>query len=130
MIDEADLIGVFLLLNPPYILNFLKYTARYMSDEDLGRVLGGFWNRIEQISLDTSVTGQNIISWYKRADKKTLMDEEERAVFNSLPDEVTIYRGVTSHNRRKKKPFRGVLTRRLPSGLLNDFPPEPGKSGS
>lgn len=121
LIDEADLIGVFLLLNPPYILNFLKYTARYMSDEDLGRVLGGFWNRIEQISLDTSVTGQNIISWYKRADKKTLMDEEERAVFNSLPDEVTIYRGVTSHNRRKKKAFSWSVDKKIAEWFAKRF---------
>lgn len=121
LIDKADLIRVFLLMNPPYILNFLKYTARYMSDEDLGRVLGGFWNNIEQISLDTSVTGQDIISWYKRADNKTLMDDEDRAVFNSLPDEVTIYRGVTSHNRRKTKAFSWSIDKQVAEWFAKRF---------
>lgn len=121
MIDEADLVGLFLLLNPAYILNFLKFTARYMSNEDLGRVLGGFWNRIEQISLDKSVTGRNIISWYKRADRKTLMDDEDRAFFNSLPDEVTVYRGVTSHNRRKTKAFSWSVDKQVAEWFAKRF---------
>lgn len=104
-IDKCDLMELFFLFNIPYILNFLKFAAKYLSDEDLGRVLGDLWQSIEQISLDDSVTGRQIVSWFRRADKKTLMNDEEREVIAALPDMVTIYRGVTSHNRRKKKAF-------------------------
>lgn len=104
-IDKSELIGIFLLINKPYILNFLKYTVTYLSDEDLGLVLGNFWQLIEQISLDDSVTGKEIVSWFRRANKKVLMNDEERAFIDALPDTVTIYRGVTSYNRKKKKAF-------------------------
>lgn len=121
LIDDADLVGIFLLLNPPYILNFLKFTACYMSNEDLGTILGGFWSRIEQISLDKSVTGREIISWYRRADNKTLMDEEDRVFFDSLPEEVTVYRGVTKHNRRKTKAFSWSVDKRIAEWFAKRF---------
>ncbi len=120
-IAEADLIDLFLLLNPPYILNFLKYTAKYMTSEDLGRVLGDFWQTVEQISLDTSFTPQEAIRWFRRADKKQLMKEESLAVYNSLPDMVTIYRGVTSHNKRKKKAFSWSIDRDIAVWFANRF---------
>ena len=40
---------------------------------------------------------------FKRADKETLMDANEVAFLNSLPDTVTLYRGVTKINHTRYK---------------------------
>lgn len=120
-IKKATILRLFSLLNPPYILNFLKFAAKDMSKEDLGEVLRGFWQSIEQISLDKSVTGREIVSWFKRADKDTLMDEEDFQFFNDLPEMVTVYRGVTSYNRKKKKAFSWSVDREIAEWFANRF---------
>lgn len=43
-IDQADsAYQVFLLLNKPYMLTFLKYTAPSLSERDLGQILANAW---------------------------------------------------------------------------------------
>ena len=37
------------------------------------------------------------------------MNEEELLVYESLPEEVTVYRGVTSYNRKKEKALSWTL---------------------
>ena len=110
-IDGAGLHDLFMMMNKPYILNFIKFIEPYLSDADLGDVLGSCWTRIEQISLDDSITGQDVVEWFTRADKSKLMDEEDRASFDALPDMVTVYRGVTSHNKKQKKAFSWSTSR-------------------
>ena len=120
-INKSDLVRLFMLLHKPYILNFLKFAEPHMSAADLGTVLGAFWTHIEQISLDDSVTGQEIVRMFKRASKDTLMDEDARAIYDSLPDEVTIYRGVTSHNRHKKQAFSWTTDKDVAKRFANRF---------
>lgn len=120
-IEKCNLLHLFMMMNPPYILNFLKFSAEYMNSEDLGKILGEFWVMIEQISLDDSITGKDIVAWFKRADKKTLMDEEEREVFANLPEEVTIYRGVTDHNKSRKKAFSWSTDRKVAEWFADRF---------
>lgn len=104
-IEESDLRGICLMLNKPYILTFISYIDSMLSDEELGMILGTFWTAIENITGDSNVNGMEIVKWFKRADKKSLMNEEELLVYESLPEEVTVYRGVTSYNRKKRKGF-------------------------
>lgn len=120
-IEKCDLLHLFMMMNPPYILNFLKFSAQYMSDADLGYILGEFWMQIEQISLDDSVTGREIISWFSRADKEKLMNEEEREIIANLPDKVTVYRGVTSHNKSRKKAFSWSTDRKVAEWFADRF---------
>lgn len=108
-IDESDLTGICLMLNKPYILTFISYIESMLSDEELGVILGTFWTAIENITGDSNVNGMEIVKWFKRADKKSLMNEEELLVYESLPEEVTVYRGVTSYNRKKEKALSWTL---------------------
>ena len=121
IIEQRDLLGIFFLLNKPYILNFLKHTEPYMSNEDLGKVLTEFWQFIEQISLDKSVSGRKIVSWFSRIDKNAFMNEEEKAFFDTIPDMVTVYRGVTSYNKRKKKALSWSTKRSVAEWFANRF---------
>lgn len=118
---KSDLLHLFMLMNPPYILNFLAFVEDYLSDADLGYVLGNFWTQIEQISLDDSVTGKQIVEWFTRADKKFLMDEAERKCYEELPDMVTIYRGVTDYNKSRKKAFSWSTERKVAEWFAGRF---------
>lgn len=120
-IDRADLLHIFMMMNKPYILNFIKFIEPYLNDSDLGYVLGSWWMMIEQISLDDSITGQDIVEWFTRADKDKLMDEDDRACYNALPEMVTVYRGVTSYNKSRKKAFSWSTSRKTAEWFANRF---------
>lgn len=120
-IENANLVEVFMMLNRPYILNFLKFVESYLTDEDLGVVLGSFWTLIEQISLDDSVTGKDLTKWFKRATKDKLMDGDELKKFYSFPEMITVYRGVTSHNKKKKKAFSWTTDKNIAVWFANRF---------
>ena len=128
-IEESDLRGICLMLNKPYILTFISYIESMLSDEELGMILGTFWTAIENITGDNNVNGMEIVKWFKRADKKSLMNEEELLVYESLPEEVTVYRGVTSYNRKKKRRYHGLWTMKKRFGLQTGFQLVRGKSG-
>lgn len=121
LIDKSTLYEIFMMMNTPYILNFLKFVANDMSDEDLGMILGDFWQNIEYISVDNSVTSKQLMALFKRANKNTLMNEDERELFASLPEEVTVYRGVTSYNKRKKKAFSWTTDKGIARWFANRF---------
>lgn len=128
-IEESDLRGICLMLNKPYILTFISYIESMLSDEELGMILGTFWTAIENITGDSNVNGMEIVKWFKRADKKSLMNEEELLVYESLPEEVTVYRGVTSYNRKKKRLYHGLWTMKKRFGLQIGFQLVRGKFG-
>lgn len=108
-IEKASLIEILLMLNKPYILTFLKFAKGYISNKDLGECLHCSWKSIENISTDVNVSGSELVAMFKRADRDTLMDKEEAKFYESLPDTVTIYRGVTKVNRTNQKALSWTL---------------------
>lgn len=118
-IDKDNLTYILMMMNKPYILNFLEFAEQYISDEDLGTVLNNFWQHIEQISLNNS--NRMLLKLFKRADKNTLMQDEERLIFNNLPEQVTIYRGVTNYNKRNKKALSWTLDREQAEWFANRY---------
>lgn len=120
-IRGAGIVALFAMLNRPYILTFLSYIEKYLSADDMGTILGHFWQTIEQISLDANVTGEQLVRMFKGASKNTLMDEEELRIYEALPEEITVYRGVTSHNRRRKRAFSWTTDRNVAEWFANRF---------
>jgi len=120
-IDESDLDSLFAWMNRPYIMSFLKFVEKELSPDDLGMILGRYWQDVEVISLDSVVPGEQIVRMFKRASKNTLMNDKERAVYDSLPDEVTVYRGVTSYNRRAKKALSWTVDKEVAQWFANRF---------
>lgn len=120
-IDKCDLRGIFVMINKPYILNFLKFVADDMSERDLGVILNACWQSIEVISLDVSITGKELVRLFKRADKETLMGEKERSFYHSLPEQVTVYRGVTSYNKSKKEALSWTVDKNMAKWFANRF---------
>lgn len=112
---------IFQMLNPAFILTFLKWTKDSIVPEDMGRILNKYWTGIEYINTDPDVNGMTILSFFRKADSKTLMTKEEQEVICNLPEQVKIYRGVTSFNKKYKKALSWTLDRKKAEWFANRF---------
>lgn len=98
-IDSITSIGeLFLYVNKPYSMTFLKYVQHYLSPQDYAKMLAECWIREEQPNMNPSITKTELTNMFKRADKKFLMSEREYKKWQDLPEKLTIYRGVTEYN--------------------------------
>ena len=98
-IDKASKpFEIYMMVNKPYGLTFLKYAAPYLSGADFSHILANAWVRSENPNNDANVSKEKLRSMFRRAEKNALMSEEELSQFNALPETVTVYRGVTSFN--------------------------------
>ena len=77
----------------------------------MAEVLACRWQQLEYISNNAVASTHKILKWFRFADKKELMDEEEYQRFLNLPEEVTIYRGVSEYNRKYKKAVSWTLNK-------------------
>lgn len=90
---EGDLSSILVLYERPYRLDALFKYASKMSDSEYWRALGWIWT-------DTENFYENSKDWAKavtadRPGREFMMDEDDRELYNSLPDAITIYRGQT-----------------------------------
>ena len=126
-IDSAEnACQVFFLLNKPYYLTFLKFSGPVLSQEDLGQLLAHAWILEECPNQDRNVSKRELLALFHSVPPELLMDKEEYAVYQSLEDSVTVYRGVTSYNAKTSKhcPGRWTGIRRsgLPTALVRRAP--------
>ena len=95
-INKADdVVKVYIVIRKSYRLTFLKYIKPYTSKEDFSELLADAWVSSENPNGDVNVSVPELIQWFKEADKSKLMTEEDLSVYNSLPDSLTVYRGVS-----------------------------------
>ena len=114
-IDSAEnACQVFFLLNKPYYLTFLKFSAPVLSQEDLGQLLAHAWILEECPNQDRNVSKRELLALFHSVPPELLMDEEEYAVYQSLEDPVTP--GRWTGIRRSGLPT--ALVRRAPSMRL------------
>ena len=93
-IDSAENVHqIFVLLNPPYYLTFIKFTASALSEQDLGQLLCTAWTQGECPNQDCNVSKRELVAMFRSVPPESLMDEEERAAHQALEDTVTVYRG-------------------------------------
>ena len=97
------------MITKSYSLAFLKYAAPYLSLKDLSQMLADIWVRTEAPNSDPNMSQNRLLVLFRKADPKYLMSEEEYEVFQNLPDTVTVYRGVTSHNAGNVKVLSWTL---------------------
>ena len=102
LIDMAETIfQIYILINTPWSLFFINLVEPYLSAEDFAALLKDAFMGMEQPNMDSNISTTQIKNYFKKCDKNALMEEEELEVYNSLPDIVTVYRGVTSYNNKK-----------------------------
>lgn len=121
-IDQADSAHeIFLLLNKPYMLTFLKRTAPFLSEPDLGRILADVWTMNEMPNMDPNVSKRELTALFRSVSPEYLMDEEERAAYQALEDTVTVYRGVTSYNAKNVWALSWTLDRETAEWFAHRF---------
>lgn len=95
VIDESDLSNIYALINSPWKLTWLKFVKPYLSGADFAEYLQLSWTMQENPNMDNNVSTATAIKWFKSADKKALMEPEDYEYWQNLPEEVTLYRGVS-----------------------------------
>lgn len=116
--DAADSVLAFLeLINEPYWFMFLEQTYERMSIDDMTDVLSKVWNAREYNADIHGRDKKEIKNIFATCNKERFMSEEERKVFEELPDEITVYRGLNNTNTRLVRAFSWTLDQKIVSGL-------------
>lgn len=96
VIDRCDkVIKIYMMFGQSWRLTFLKYAKDYINDKTFTELFADAWVQSENPNMDNNVTLKELISWFKRAKKDVLMETDDYAVWEALPDEFTVYRGVS-----------------------------------
>lgn len=89
---RKNVYSVFSLIRPAYRLTFFKHINQYLSNKDFAEILALCWSA----HGGTEIPEAELEAWFKKADKNFLMSKREQKIFNELPEQVTVYRGVRS----------------------------------
>ena len=82
------------MINTPWNLTWLDFVKEYLSEKDFAVFLGYAWVSQENPNMDVNVDNGEAIKWFKKVNKKHLMNKEDYEYWKSLPEKVTLYRGV------------------------------------
>jgi hypothetical protein len=91
---------LYCLWGTPWKMTFIKYCGEHLSVQDFSEFLADAWTSEDNPNMDLNVSIKESIKYFRKASKKYLMDKEEYAYYESLPEEITVYRGV---GRRRAK---------------------------
>ena len=96
LIDGAkDIISIYIYVRNPYKLLWFDLVNNYLSEKDFAHYIEDCWISEENPNQDVNVTKKQSLSWFKQATKTLLMNEEDYAHWQNLPNEVHIWRGVS-----------------------------------
>lgn len=101
-INEAkEVFEIYAIIRKSYKLTFMKYARNYLSVDDFSKLFADAWVASENPNDDINVSLNELISWFKSVNKKKLMTAEDFYVYNSLPNNMTVYRGVANGRNPK-----------------------------
>lgn len=88
-ITNADSVyRIFMMVNKPYALTFLKLASKHLSFDDFSRILEDAWVMSENPNGDANVTKSELIEFFMAADPEVIMTPEERKQLDELDDTV------------------------------------------
>ena len=121
-IDTAeDVFGVYHLMTKSYLLAFLKYAEPYLSREDFSKMLADIWIRTEAPNLDPNFKQKELLDLFRQSKQEEMMTEDEIETLRSLPETVSVYRGVSSYNAGKAKALSWTLDQKVAQWFANRF---------
>lgn len=92
--NAKNLLTIYLIIRKSYRLTFFKYIKDYLSEKDFAELLEDAWVSSENPNQDVNCSISEITSWFKKAKKELLMNEEDYQYYKYLPKEIEVYRGV------------------------------------
>lgn len=93
--------AIYSLVTPLHLPMFFNMSSKYLSLEDYSKCLATMWKHLEFPNTNAFVGVEAFIEMFKKADKTFLMDEEELEIYNNLPEEIVVYRGINEHGSVK-----------------------------
>ena len=99
-INSLSLPFIYDMILDDYKLTWFQLCKDYMSREDFAYYLKHSWVDEEDPNQDRAVTLQEVVSYFRQANPEYLMNLEERAYYQNLPPNITIYRGVSPHRAK------------------------------
>lgn len=93
--DNADSVSkIYCHVAKAWRLTFLKFAKDHLSKELFSELLADAWVSSENPNDDKNCSLKELVSWFKKADKRRLMSEADYKIYDALPDTFTVYRGV------------------------------------
>lgn len=89
-----DVTGIYLIIRKSYRLTFLKFCENYLSIHDFSELLADAWVSSENPNQDANCSIPLLTKWFKKSDKRILMNDKDYKKYSNLPDTFTIYRGI------------------------------------
>ena len=83
-----------MLLQSQYAMSWLKFARPYLDNKDFSRLFGEAWVNCETANMDVNVPVKEAAEWFRSSEKSCLMTEDEYIKYLSIPDVITLYRGV------------------------------------
>lgn len=117
----TEISDILYFIRKSYRLTFLHH-ANFLSDKEKGNLLAEQWTVIENINNDINVSKAEINRWLNAADKSRFMEEEDRAVYDNLPDIVSVYRGCQTQSGVDG--FSWTLDKNIATWFANRFEPK------
>ena len=93
-IMNASVLGCYMIMRTAYKLTWVKYCRDYLSEEDLAHYVAHAWVEQENPNQDVNCPIPYLTKLFKSCNKKYLMTEKDYQIYQNLPDEITVYRGV------------------------------------
>lgn len=95
MIDNSSIVTLYMLIQSAYKLLWVSLCKDFLSEKDFAEYLADAWVTQENPNMDVNVTRRSSISMFRKANKQYLMTPEDYEYYMNLPEEITIWRGVS-----------------------------------
>lgn len=101
---------IFFMMDKPYRLYFFALVKDILSAEDYAVAWRFAWVGSVYTNYTHAFTKKEIMAIFAACVPEYLMNEDEQEVFCNLPDELTIYRGVTKKRKHNVRVFSWTLS--------------------
>lgn len=91
---------IYAMILDDYKLTWFQLCKDYMSSEDFAYYLKYSWLDEEDPNQDPTVSREEVLRYFRQADKHYLMKPNDLAHYQNLPNTLTIYRGVSPHRAK------------------------------
>jgi len=110
MIDNCnEFMELLELIRKPYRLIFVKLCKDYLTEKDFSEGLIDAFINDEFANNNVNVPKAELVKLFKIAKRDYMMQENDKEEFNKLPNEITVYRGLTTFNSDNIKALSWTL---------------------
>lgn len=88
------------LINKPYRIVFYKYIKEFLSDTNKAELLLDIYTVTEFPNQDVNVSPKELCKYFSEVDLSSAVNKEDKEYFDSLPQVLTVYRGVSKGSEK------------------------------